>query len=68
MFKLLRPRAKSLSSGKRGGGSGGGSGGSSVEKLVLRKPPRSSAGSPRQKQGKHKSKFYVSKSTEELPS
>lgn len=54
MFKLLRPRAKSLS----GKGGGGGGGGGSVEKLVLCKPPRSSAGSPRQKQGKNKSKFW----------
>lgn len=51
MFKLLRPRAKSLSS-KGAGGSGG-----SVEKLVLCRPPRSAAGSPRQKQGKNKSNF-----------
>lgn len=53
MFKLLRPRAKSLSAKGAGGG-----GGSSVEKLVLCKPPRSSAGSPRQKQGKHKRNFF----------
>lgn len=49
MFKLLRPRAKSLS---------GKGGGSSVEKLVLCKPPKSAAGSPRQKQGKNKSKLF----------
>lgn len=52
MFKLLRPRAKSLSSGKRGGSGGGGG---SVEKLVLCKPSKSNAGSPKQKQGRNKS-------------
>lgn len=51
MFKLLRPRAKSLSSKGPGGGGG------SIEKLVLCRPPKSATGSPRQKQGKNKSNF-----------